>query len=441
MTSFAVRDRDFVIIGSQPWNLEIGFNGRSIAKVLAKNNRVLFVNPPVDRATLLREKIQGRSPRNNENKLVRWNENIWILNTSCVLESVNWISSPKIHDFFNKVNNKRFLKDVSAALQQLDFKDYIFFNDNHFVRGFYAPEYLKPALSIYYSRDFLLGVDYWKKHGQRLEPQLIEKYDIGVANSHFLTKFLNQYNKNSFYIGQGCNLEHFNEDKVAGLPSDLGAIPGPIIGYAGALSSIRLDINLLMSIARAKPEWNIVLVGPADEVFASSQLHKMKNVHFLGPKHIDNIPSYIKGFDVCLNPQLINHITVGNYPLKVDEYLAMGKPIVATKTEAMAETFAKHVYLAETTEDYIQMITCALTDNSPPVVKARKAFAATHTWENCVNEIYRAIEETCASDYIKGDAFSAAKCTNRLPEATGKNRFFPIKKVLFLSIIKKLYPY
>ncbi len=401
MTSFAVRDRDFVIISAQPWDMEIGTNGRNIAKVLAKTNRVLFVNPPADRGTLLREKMRGGSLRNNENKLVRWNENIWILNTSCVLESVNWISSPKIHDFFNKVNNKRFLKDVSAALHQLDFKDYIFFNDNYFVRGFYAPEYLKPALSIYYSRDFLLGVDYWKKHGHRLEPQLIEKYDIGVANSHFLTKFLNQYNKNSFYIGQGCNLEHFNEDKVAGLPSDLGTIPRPIIGYAGALSSIRLDVEILSTIARAEPEWNIVLVGPEDQTFASSGLHQMKNVHFLGPKHINTIPAYIKGFDVCLNPQLINHITVGNYPLKVDEYLAMGKPVVATKTEAMVETFAGYVYLAEHAAEYVQMIRRALKDNNPRLIKDRKAFVATHTWENCVNEIYRVIEETCVPAYAR----------------------------------------
>lgn len=393
MTQPAIEGRDFIIITAQPWDLEIGTNGRNIANVLAKTNRVLFVNPPADRSTLLKEGVRGLVATTRKNKLVRHGENIWVLTTACVLESVNWINNPKVHDFLNKVNNKRFAGSIAAALRKLNFKDYIFFNDNYFVRGLYAPEYLKPALSIYYSRDYLLGVGYWKKHGERLEPQTIRKYDIGVANSLFLSQFLSQYNKNSFYIGQGCNLEHFNEANVTAPPPDLLAIPRPVIGYVGALSSIRLDINILLHIARARPAWNLVLVGKEDAAFAASELHALPNVHFLGGKHISTIPAYIKGFDVCLNPQLINDITIGNYPLKVDEYLAMGKPVVATNTEAMAQTFAGHVYLADRPEAYVRVIEQALSEDTPQRRKARKGLVATHTWDNCVNEIYKAIAE------------------------------------------------
>ncbi len=167
-------------------------------------------------------------------------------------------------------------------------------------------------------------------------------------------------------------------------------IPRPIIGYVGALQSIRLDIELLAYIAQQKPEWSIVLVGPEDNEFKASNLHQIKNIHFLGGKAPDTLPAYINAFDVCLNPQLINQVTIGNYPRKIDEYLAMGKPVVATRTEAMS-VFEKHTYLGITKEDYVQLIEKALAEDAEEKRQQRISFAATHTWENNVLEIYKAI--------------------------------------------------
>ena len=167
----------------------------------------------------------------------------------------------------------------------------------------------------------------------------------------------------------------------------------PVIGYAGNLTSVRLDIRIIEVIARAEPSWNVVLLGPEDEVFKKSSLHGLPNVHFLGRKPINQLPAYISRFDVCINPQLINPITVGNYPLKVDEYLAMGKPVVATATKTM-ELFRNHTYLAPQPENYPGLIRTALAENSPSKEQARIAFAHTHTWENCMEELYKVIEIT-----------------------------------------------
>ena len=78
---------------------------------------------------------------------------------------------------------------------------------------------------------------------------------------------------------------------------------------------------------RFKP-YSIVLVGPEDEDFMKSKLHQIENIFFLGSKSEVELSSYINGFDVAINPQLVNMMTIGNYPRKIDEYLAMGKPIV-----------------------------------------------------------------------------------------------------------------
>jgi glycosyltransferase involved in cell wall biosynthesis len=184
----------------------------------------------------------------------------------------------------------------------------------------------------------------------------------------------------------------FTQAGNTALPIDVAGIPRPVIGYVGALQSIRLDIDLLVHIAQCRPDWQLVLVGPEDDEFRNSLLHSMKNVHFTGAKPPEQLPAYINAFDVCLNPQLVNQVTIGNYPRKIDEYLAMGKPTVATATEAMS-IFAAHTSLASNKDEYIQMIAAALKDNTVEKQQARSAFAASHTWENNVKEIYKAIIE------------------------------------------------
>jgi glycosyltransferase involved in cell wall biosynthesis len=113
-------------------------------------------------------------------------------------------------------------------------------------------------------------------------------------------------------------------------------------------------------------------------------------VHFPGRKEAKELPQYLARFDVAINPQKLNEVTIGNYPRKIDEYLAMGKPTVATETEAMS-IFADHVYLAKTADDYIALIEKALTENTAEKVEGRIRFARSHTWENSVAEIYKAM--------------------------------------------------
>lgn len=387
--------RDIVIIGQQPWDTEIGSNCKDIALEMSKKHRVLYVNSPLDRATLLRkrddEKVQTRVDvlKGRKNGLIRINDNLWNLYPDCMVESINWISIEYIFDSINLTNNKKFAAAVQRAVDEIKFRDYILFNDSEIFKGFYLNELLKPALSIYYSRDYMLAVDYWKKNGERLEPLLISKNDICMANSTYLTDYCKQYNPNSFYIGQGCDLKMFEE--IHDTPADLIGVRRPIIGYVGALQSIRLDIELIAGIASERPDWNIVLVGPEDEAFKDSALHQLENVIFAGLKPATELPAYIQAFDVCINPQLVNEVTIGNYPRKIDEYLAVGKPVVATKTRAM-DIFKDHVYLASNTSEYVQHIESALDEDDEEISTKRKEFAKLHTWENCVQEIYTILD-------------------------------------------------
>ena len=397
-----ITNRDIIIVGQQPWDVEIGSNCKDIAIEFSKYNRVLYVNSPLDRITVLRKKNDDKVKKRldiiaeKSDSLVEIKENLWNLYPDEMIESINWIRNQAIFEFFNKKNNKKLASSIQKAINRLEFKDFILFNDNDMFRCFYLKDYLKPGISIYYSRDFMLAVDYWKKHGTKLEPELIGKSDICVANSVYLANYCRKYNPNSFYIGQGCELELFAQANSASIPDDIIHFHKPVIGYVGALQHIRLDIEIIEYIAKLKPHWNIVLVGPEDEEFRKSVLHHHENIHFLGTKHVYELPAYINSFDVCINPQIINEVTIGNYPRKIDEYLAVGKPVVASKTEAMS-IFKDFVYLAENKEEYLTLIEKAIEEHDDFQVERRKEFAMSHTWENSVREIYKAIQTYTSS--------------------------------------------
>jgi glycosyltransferase involved in cell wall biosynthesis len=110
----------------------------------------------------------------------------------------------------------------------------------------------------------------------------------------------------------------------------------------------------------------------------------LDNVHFLGFQKPETLPAFIHGFDICINPQLLNEMSIGNYPRKIDEYLAMGKPVVATKTEGML-MFADHVSLALDKHEFEQQIEQLLKNDSTELSEERIKFANSHSWENSIN--------------------------------------------------------
>jgi len=391
-----ITGRDIVVVGQQPWDVSIGSNCKNIALEWSKYNRVLYVNAPLDRKTLYQLKtdpkilIRIEVIKGVKDGLVEIQHHLWNLYPDTMIESINWIPFQYLFEILNKRNNYYFAQSILKTIQKLGFKDVILFNDNDMFRSFHLKEMLQPAVSIYYSRDYMLAVNYWKKHGEKMEPELIAKSDICVANSTYLADYCKQYNEQSYYVGQGCELELFMQTEGLPKPPDMFDIPSPIIGYVGALQSIRLDIEVLMHLSISRPDWSIVLVGPEDEIFKTSLLHDCKNVYFIGSKDPSQLPQYIHAFDVCINPQIVNQVTIGNYPRKIDEYLAVGKPVVATKTEAMS-IFREHCYLAEDKNAYVVCIEEALDTNNQDLAISRIDFAAGHTWENCVALIDQAI--------------------------------------------------
>jgi len=387
--------KDIVVTGLQSWNFGLGSNIANMASLLAKTNRVLFVNYALDRTTLLKRRndyvIQQykKSKASKKLSLETVSPGLTIFTPDVILESINQLGPPWLFDYLNKINAKRFGKKIQEAITELKFQDFILFSDSDFYRSFHLPEMLHPFASIYYIRDNMVATDYYRKHGARMERMFIEKSSLVVANSEVLAAYARQFNVHSFDVGQGCDLALYNPGRDLPIPDDFRPAREKYqvcIGYIGALKSIRIDETLLLRIAEAKPGYGFIFIGPEDPVFQKSALHELPNVVFLGRKPENLLPSYLKYFDVAINPQMVNKITHGNYPRKVDEYLAMGTPVVATETETM-KIFKNHTYLAKNHQEFIALIDLAIKENATGLIEERKKLATQHTWENNIRRI------------------------------------------------------
>jgi glycosyltransferase involved in cell wall biosynthesis len=393
-----MKERDFIFTGLQSWDIPIGSNAIDIAKEISLDNRVLYVNSALDLMTLLRnqptpelnhrlEVIKKRKPT-----LRKITSSLWVLDFPFWVWSVNGLPDGFIFDFFNKLNSRRIFSYIRKVAFDLGFTNTIHFIDNDIYRSMYSREYLMPKLSVYYRRDNLHPMRYWKNHAVRLEPLIISKSDLVLCNSPQLAEYARKFNPESYDVGQGVDLSAYDVSKDFQIPDSLKFINGRRIGYIGDINSTRLDANLIYELARNMPDYSFVMIGKEDNLFASHEMHRLKNIHFIGSVPKNLVPQYMHALEVCLNPQIVNEITIGNYPRKVDEYLAMGKPVIATATGTMA-LFRDHVYLCSSFSEYKSAIEKALIENNDQKVRERIMFAQTHTWKNNVERIYKHIEE------------------------------------------------
>lgn len=384
-----MKSRDIIFTGIQSWDVYFGCNSKDIAIEMSKNNRVLYVNPTINISTLAKNKFRYTKP--NRGVIREITPSLFVIDLPVTILSINFIKSEWLFDVLNKINNKIIAAAIKTAAAELGFRDVIHFNDNDIFNSFYLKDLLKPKLSIYYRRDWLFEVDYWKCHGISREPIIARKSDLVLANSPHLTATIKPYNEKSYYVGQGVDLSMYDPSVSYEMPPELAKIKRPIIGYIGALNVLRLDPDLIANVAEKMPDHSFVLVGPEDSEFKQHRLHSLDNVIFTGNRPLESLAAYVSHFDVCINPQHLNETTKCNYPRKIDEYLAMGKPTIATMTPTMA-IFEKYTLLPSDVDGYVAAIHEAVETDNESLRNQRIEFAKGHSWPNSVNEIYKYID-------------------------------------------------
>lgn len=393
-----IYDKSFVITAFTPWGAFPSGSAERLAAELSRTNRVLYVNPPASLAALLRGGDSADACRKNrvlrgsEPAIRRAGANLWILEPPIVVPRGARIYSDTVFDLLNRYNNRRYADVIGWAMKHTGIDDFYLLIDNDTLRSFYLPELLAPDLAIYYRSRNLAAIPYWSYHAGRLEPRLVSACDMVAASSESLAEDVRGYNFNTFNIDQGVDLRGYDAGAYHHTPQDMLDIPHPIAGLAGILSTMYYDPDLIGSLAGALPGCSVVLVGGEDGDFSRHALHKRPNVFFLGAKSARELPAYVAGFDVCINPEAINDYTRDTFRPFIVQSLAMGKNVVSTRSQP-AGRFVNHILLASDAAQFAAMTSRSLMARPAPEVRRSRAdFARSFSWSACAERLCASIE-------------------------------------------------
>jgi UDP-galactopyranose mutase len=206
------------------------------------------------------------------------------------------------------------------------------------------------------------------------EEALLESADVMFTGGPSLYRAKQARHSNVHCFPSSVDAAHFRAAR-AGDPSavaeaeDQAGLPRPRLGFFGVIDE-RLDLALLDHIAQARPEWQIVLVGPVVKIDPDS-LPRRPNIHYFGQRSYDELPRYLRGWDVCLLPFAMNDATRFISPTKTLEYMAAELPIVSTPITDVVEPYGDMVYLGATPEEFLAACEAALS--SSPDERARRS--------------------------------------------------------------------
>lgn len=221
------------------------------------------------------------------------------------------------------------------------------------------------------------------------ERRLLEDCDVVLASSEPLRQHCAQFNHRVHLIRNGVDAEWFREKAADSGPlEELKDLRRPIIGYVGTLGPW-IDLELLAQAAAAFPQATLLLVGPVQTDLTSLLQHN--NVVSLGPQAYDRIPAIMDACDICLIPFKVNQLTSSVNPIKLYEYLALGKPVVSANLPELGP-YREWCYLAEGWEAFVAGIGEALAElqaEPGPRRETRRRIAAENSWERRAAEIGR----------------------------------------------------
>jgi glycosyltransferase involved in cell wall biosynthesis len=221
------------------------------------------------------------------------------------------------------------------------------------------------------------------------EVELLQRADQVFVHTRALLQKKGSFNSCIDLIPNGVDYRSFASPLPE--PGSLQGIPHPRIGYSGYLKKT-LDWNLLSELSVKHPDYSFVFVGAQKNeeatIRAMAELSSHPNVFFLGHVTTGQMPSFPQHFDVCMMPYLLNDYTSYVYPLKLHEYLASGRPVVATPTRLLRE-FQGTIRLCNGSQEWSFEISQALLPeaNSPEAREIRQAVARKHDWDLLANSI------------------------------------------------------
>ncbi len=373
--------RDIICCSTTPWQAPYGSRQELMSR-FARANRVLFVEPQVSWMHPLRYPRLRRSQGWVPGRLRQEQERLWIYTPPLGIPPA---IGPRSVNRWNALQLRAALQQVAGRLEF-----------SRPIAWIYAPTAvallggLDEAFRVYHcvsafheeqrsaaSRRFILGC----------ERRLAESCDLVVADSQASLARLSAWRLDALWLPPGIDRGLFSPHAAAAPPEELRDARPPILGYVGSIDD-RVDLELLAQVARRWPEATVALVGPVHERVRIRALARLSNVRFIGPKPKANVPAFLRRMDVCLIPFRRTPFTDTILPLKLFEYLAMERPVVATALPEL-RPYAAWVSIADDERAFLEAVGASLSSGRAGASTPPGPFPS---WDDQAERLAAAIE-------------------------------------------------
>lgn len=398
-------DIDIIYFTLFPWDNTYSSVSLSFTKEFAKNNRIFYVNHPYSVKDFISnfqdERVQKRKWDLLANKM-RYEEvpsipdNVIAMHPPLTVPT-NFLPDGNLYNQLARYNHKKVLKSIKKMIDDYQLKNYIFLNCfNPYFASLLPRSEFQPLLNIYQCIDDMTQETYTAKHGARLEEEVIRQADLAFVTSKNLWKIKSHLNPNLHVLHNAVDITIFQDavEKEFERPHEIADVKTKIIGFMGNLDPHRINYDLLKKIALKHNDKTLLLIGPLNNnQYKEVGLDTMPNVIFTGGKNIKELPAYLQHMDCTIIPFLCNKLTESIYPLKINEYLAAGKPVISSNFSIDIQGFKDVIYLADDDDLFLQYIDKAIAEDDDQKLIERTEVAHSNTWTARVNQFWDIVEK------------------------------------------------
>jgi glycosyltransferase involved in cell wall biosynthesis len=272
---------------------------------------------------------------------------------------------------------------------------------NRYFSWYYTPmaipftNHLNPELVVYDCMDELAAFKFAPPELKLNEQELFNKSDVVFTGGHSIFESKKNQHRNIYPFPSSIDKHHFGAARLTkNDPDDQANIPHPRFGFFGVIDE-RMDIDMIGQVATERPDWQFVILGPVVKI-DPAHLPKNENIHYLGGKKYEELPSYISGWDVAMIPFAMNESTKFISPTKTPEYLAAGKPVISTPIKDVVSPYGdnKLVHIVNNATEFIAAAEKELKAKRKSAwLKKVDGFLMGNSWDRTWSQMVRHIED------------------------------------------------
>ena len=405
-----LKNENIICISSIDWDF-IWQGHQEIMSALARNgNRVLFI-----------ENTGVRSPGLRDISRIRNRVKNWLRGVKGIRKEEDnlYVFSPLVLPFpylwaARWVNKRMILSILNRWIKVMDFSDPIIWTFLPTPLSIDIADNIMKKLFIYYCIDNFSVSSVAAKKIKKFEKRLLKNIDLVFVTSGELYNYCSRYNPKVYKFPFAVNFKEFEKVRMedTSIPKELKNIKPPIIGYVGGMHKW-IDQDLIKVLAEKYPQYSFVFIGPVQTDIG--KLLGFSNIHFFGKKEHAKLPFFIKYFDVGIIPYLISEYTNNVYPTKLNEYLALGKPIISTQLPEIVEfnkEYGDIVHICESKEKFGRHINMAINEDNRILSSRRIEVSKDNSWDARIEKMSQLMQEEITRKKIETDTRWKEKLMN-----------------------------